>query len=62
VTAFEVGTAVPIVHRITTALDAAGNLQALDCDFYFDHHDMLLTLEASTPLGTGKLKVQHPLA
>jgi hypothetical protein len=57
VTDFNVGSASPVIHRVTTALDEQGNLQALDCDAYLHHDDMLLGLEADTPLGTGRLKV-----
>jgi hypothetical protein len=59
-TKFEMGSSAPIVHRITTALDAQGQLQAIDADIFFDgsQRDMLLMLEASTPLGTGKLEAR----
>ena len=59
-TAFEMGSSAPVVHRITTAMDANGQLQAIDADIYFDssQRDMLLVLEASTPLGTGKIEAR----
>ena len=54
----QLGSAAPVIHNVTTALNPDGSLCALDCQLHYNCSDMMVNVEASTPLGTGKLKVR----
>ena len=56
ITEFDVGDQAPVINQVTSILGQDGKLQALDCDACFDH-TLMLVLKASTPIGTGTMKV-----